>query len=174
MSGGAKKGTGKGKGKKGGGGLVLAFEKQSKAAARKAEEPWRVQIPIRTVEGVAEVEPEPEAAPVGPSMRPASAPASPGASMTPRDSSEIAAVRAAATARATAAAAMGTPRTGYELERGLKALGGTPERLVRWLLGLEPPTVRPPPRSWPELTSLCCAWFVAFSTSDGADGVGCH
>ena len=50
-------------------------------------------------------------------------------------------VAAAAVARATMATGAGTPRTGYELERSLKALKSTPGRLLTWLLGLPAATV---------------------------------
>ena len=60
--------------------------------------------------------------PAGAAKRPASAPA-----------------RATPTAAAQAAAS--TPRTGYELERSLKALKATPQQLRSWLLGLPVTTV---------------------------------
>ena len=132
-----------GKGKKGKDkGLVLALEKPSKAQARAEEKPWRVKIPVREVDGLAsEQEPEPELA-MGPSLRPPGVSVSVGQPMTPRDTAAAGGdAVAAAVARATAAATAATPRTGYELERSLKALRPTPGRLLTWLLGLPAATV---------------------------------
>jgi hypothetical protein len=125
------------------------FEKPSKARARAEEKPWRVKIPIREVDGLTSSfagdvkEPEPEVV-MGPSLRPQDR----SQSMTPRDTATAGAgagkaggVAAAAVARATAATTIGTPRTGYELERSLKALKPTPGRLMTWLLGLPAATV---------------------------------
>jgi tetratricopeptide (TPR) repeat protein len=152
-SGGSTKG-GKGKGGKGKGGkdkgLALAFEKPSKARARAEEKPWRVKIPVREVDGLSsstlaaeEAEPEPAVA-MGPTLRPPAG-AKP---MTPRapaaagvGTGAAGGVAAAAVARATMATGAGTPRTGYELERSLKALKSTPGRLLTWLLGLPAATV---------------------------------
>lgn len=142
------------KGKKGKDkGLALAFEKPSKARARAEEKPWRVKIPVREVDGLSssagadEEEPEPEVA-MGPSLRPPPGSAAGSQAITPRDTATAGAgagraggVAAAAVARATVATTTSTPRTGYELERSLKALRPTPGRLLTWLLGLPAATV---------------------------------
>ncbi len=135
-------------------GLALAFEKPSKARARAEEKPWRVKIPVREVDGLTssfagavKEEPEPEVA-MGPSLRPPGGTVAGSQSMTPRDTVTAGAgagkatgVAAAAVARATVATTTDTPRTGYELERSLKALKPTPGRLLTWLLGLPAATV---------------------------------
>lgn len=152
-SSGAKKANSKGKKGKDKG-LALAFEKPSKARARAEEKPWRVKIPVREVDGLVssfaeavEEEPEPEVA-MGPTLRPTVEAVASGQSMTPRNAAsagvgagKAGGVAAAAVARATVATTTGTPRTGYELERSLKALKPTPGRLLAWLLGLPATTV---------------------------------
>ena len=145
--GGGKNAASNRKGKKGKDkGLVLAFEKPSKARARAEEKPWRVKIPVREVDGLtssagaAERDPEPEVA-MGPSLRPTGVSVAGGQPMTPRDTATGVDAVAAAVARATAANTVATPRTGYELERSLKALRPTPDRLLTWLLGLPSATV---------------------------------
>ena len=98
-----------------------------------------MKIPVREVDGfvsafldddLGEDEPEPEVVPMGPSMRPPG-----GAAKRP------ASAPARATPTAAAMAAGSTPRTGYELERSLKALKATPGTLRSWLLGLPVMTV---------------------------------